>query len=317
MAFGLRSALIPIAIGIALLLAAVAIAKASRAGLVLGQAVAVLMALAGIAFVVIELPYLAQGGMSAAFAGPFMAAAVIWSAGWAVYGWRISKARSGFAPAWQPPDRRLGILLAVLVLAAGGGWLGLGSAEQQAAVDFDAAYEAAERYINGTGLAVAVVDVELDEATSSDPAPVVERLVLDLTLGAARAYPLIDAPRLCLVDRATAEDPIYKQSIICWGTDGSALVLDADFADLGVQEGDRTIRITLDRGLSPCAFRAGTWSAALTLAPRTLTVETDDLSPWPQSFTIDATFDVPADATGALPSPAVGEPREDCLGVSP
>ena len=283
----------------------------------LAQAVAAAMALAGVAFFVIELPYLAQGGMSAAFAGPFMAAAVLWTVVWAIYGWRIRRARSTFAPGWQSGDRGLAAVLAVLVIATGGAWLALGNVEAQAAADFDAAYAEAQAYIAGTSLEVEVVEFALEAATAGEPAPVVDRLVLELTLQSPQSYALIDAPRLCLVDQATAEFPAYKEDFLCWGTPGSALVLDRDFADGRLLAGEKTVRLELDRGASPCAFRSGTWTAQLRLAPDTITVETDELSPWPQSFTIAAAFDVPADASGAMPSPAVAKPREDCLGISP
>lgn len=316
-AASLRGALVPISIGVVLLLTALAVAKRTRSGLLLGQVVAVAMALAGVAFFVLEIEYLTEGGMSAAFAGPFMVMAVLWSIVWAIYAWRITRARSRFAPDWQPGDRGLGIVLSVLVLLAGGVWLALGNVEAQAAVDFDAAYAEAQAYIAGTTFEVAVVDFALDESTGGDPAPVVEGLVLELTLRSPQSYALMSVPRLCLVDRATADFPAYKEDILCWGTPGTPLDLESDFADLRVLAGDTTVRLELERGTSPCAFRSGTWSAELRLAPDTLTADTDELSPWPQSFTIDAAFDVPADATGALPSPAIGEPREDCLGISP
>jgi hypothetical protein len=316
-AASLRGALVPISIGVVLLLTALAVANRTRSGLLLGQVLAVAMALAGIAFFGIEIEYLAQGGMSAAFAGPFMAMAVLWSIVWAIYAWRITRARPRFAPDWQPGDRGLGIVLSVFVLVASGVWLALGNVEAQAAVDFEAAYAEAEAYVAGTTLEVAVVDFALDESTGGDPAPVVEGLVLELTLRTPQSYALIAAPRLCLVDRATSEFPAYKEDILCWGTPGTPLDLESDFADLRLLAGDTAVRVELDRGASPCAFRSGTWSAELRLAPDTLTVETDELSPWPQSFVIDDTFDVPADVTGAMPSPPIGEPREDCLGISP
>lgn len=316
LASGLRSATLPIAMGLGLLLAAFAIARRSRLGLLLGRTVAVLMALAGIAFFAAEIQYLSQGGMSAAFAGPFMVLAAIWTALWLVYGWRIVKARHAFSPAWQPTDQRLGFVLAALILLTGGAWFGLGDAETQASVDFDAAYARAEALIGATSIELEVLDATVTPASGGEPAPVVERLVLELTVRSPEAYPLIELPSLCLVERATAEDPGYKQGVICWGTQGAPLTLERGFPDLALVAGATTVHLELERGSSPCDFRSGTWTAAVTIAPRTLTEVTDDVSPWPQSFTLDVPFDVRGPA-GAAASPGALGPREDCLGVSP
>ena len=67
-----RSGLVPAAVGVALLLSSLAIARRSRAGYLLGISVAALMVLGGIAVIAVEIEYLGRGGMGAAFAGGFI-----------------------------------------------------------------------------------------------------------------------------------------------------------------------------------------------------------------------------------------------------
>ena len=302
---GVRIAAIPTGIGLALLLTALAIRRQTRLGFLLGIAAAVLMAVAGLGVIVIQIPYLDQGGLSAAFAGPFMAVAATWSLLWAIHGRGIYTARSAFSPTWEANDRRLAIVFAGLVVFSSGLFVSLGLIQDEALARDQVAQGEIQVLVAATVLEVRVLDATLgQDPDRADAGPVVERLRLELTVQSPRAYSLVVAPSMCLTDLATFQDPAFKPGTSCWGTPGQGLDLASDFADLVVPSDERTIRVELARTGSSCAFAPGRWNAALTLAPN-LAGE----AAAPELYMIEASFLVPGE-TGSVPRPSNGAVAE-------
>src|SRR6185503_8652161 len=119
---------------------------------------------------------------------------------------------------------------------------------------------------------------------------------------AAEAYALAAAPTVCLTDMATHLDPAYKEDTFCWGGPGSAIALADGFGDLTMPSTERTLQLDLDRGASPCGFRAGGWNAEVTLAPA---LSTDrNVGPAPAMYFVNVSFVVES----SVPPPAIGSP---------
>lgn len=313
---GVRAGLIPIGIGVALLLATLAISRRIRLGWLLGQAVAGLMALAGLALIVAEIPYLGQPGLSGILVGPFMFIAGVWSLIWTLFGLSIRKGRATFAPDWQANDRRLGIVTGGLVVFVGAAWFALGAMQVMTAAQAEAGFAHAQALVAATTFDVTGFESTLDPASAPGSAPEVERLTLDMNLSSPESYALVEPPTLCLTDTATFQDPAYKPDQICWGTTGHALVLAGDFPNLSVAAGRTTIHVELARTGSPCAFTAGEWTAALTLAPRVDELATGAIAPAPERLTLEARFLVGPDEFAAPPTGTISAGAA-CLGVSP
>ena len=121
-----RTSSIPNAIGIILLLTAVAIWRRTRAGLALGLAVGALGVASGIAVFVLEIPFLQGGGEGASFAVPVMVIVAVWSLIWLLFTWRLWKARSTFSPAWVRADRLMAVAVAGIAIVATGLYVGIG-----------------------------------------------------------------------------------------------------------------------------------------------------------------------------------------------
>jgi drug/metabolite transporter superfamily protein YnfA len=312
-----HAGLIPAAVGVALLLAALAIARRSRAGYLLGLAVATLMAAAGGLLIVLEIPFMQAGGEGAAFGGGFIVVAVIWSILWAGYGLSVWRARSTFATGWQPNDRRFGIVLAALVLFTTGAEVALGVVDSSSAANRAVDEARAQQLVNGTSIAVRVVEVALEPGSATTGgSQAVARLTLDVTVQAVEPYQLEVAPGLCLTDLATYEDPAFKPDVYCWGTPSPADVVRGAFADLSVPADARTVRLVLERGTSQCAFPPGAWSAELELAPR-LSDTGGGIGPAPAIYTRAASFQV--DGESAAPASGADPAGSACLAstVSP
>lgn len=308
----LRSAVLPIAIAVTFLIAALALARRSRAGFFLGLAAAAAMTLGGAGLIVIEIGYLNQGGESAAFAGGFIVAAAIWMALWAGYGLALWRARPAFAPTWRRGDRRMAIVLAALVLLAAGSYVGLGSAESAAAETGAANREQAEQLVLGTSLAVDASNITL-ETSGAGSTPAVASMTIELSVTSLATYELAAVPTLCLTDLATALDPAYKPETYCWGLGGRAITLDAGFERMIVDQGTVTFQLDVMRGDSLCAFGPGAWNAELRIAPRVATADGSGASV--EAFGVSSEFAVavngqPVDGTG---------PTTDCIAstVSP
>src|SRR6185369_14966530 len=109
------NACFPIAIGIVLLLVALALYRQLRLGLYAGMVVAALFVVAGLGILVLESSFLNSREFGGIFALPVVGVAAAWSTIWILYGWRLGKARSTFASAWQLGDWLLAAGLAVLV----------------------------------------------------------------------------------------------------------------------------------------------------------------------------------------------------------
>jgi hypothetical protein len=313
----LRTSAIPNAIGIVLLLAARAIRRRTRLGHLLGIAVGALGVLAGLGLIVLEIPFLQEGGESAAFGGGFVVVAAVWSLLWLLYTWRLWKARSSFAPAWVPADRRLALVIAAIVVIGAGVYVGIGALQANAAANGAIDEARAQELVNGTSIEVRVIDVTTEPGSATTGGPTaVARLTLDVTVHGVEAYQLVVAPGLCLTDLATYEDPAFKPDVYCWGTPSPATVLGTAFSDLSIPVAERTIRLVLERGASRCAFAPGVWSAALSLAPQL--GDTDGaIGPAPSIYTRAATFRV---EEGSAPPPSGTVPRGSaCLAslVSP
>lgn len=286
-----RAGLLPAAIGVALLLSSLAIARRSRAGYLLGLAVAVLMVVAGLALIAIELPYLGDSDLSGAFATGFIVVAVVWGLLWAAYGVAFRRARASFASTVDPGDRRLAVVLAALAVFATVSYttLGVVAANDASVAAVDEAR--AQELVNGTSVEVDVVDVATDAASSTVPgSPAVARLTLDLRIRSATPYLLATAPTLCLVETATYRDPAYKPDGYCWGSPSPSDALRRAFSDVTVP-GLRTVRLELERGSSPCAFAAGGWTAELRLAPQ-LNDPGGGIGPAPAIYSITTVFSV-------------------------
>lgn len=295
-----RGGLIPAAIGVGLLLAALAIARRSRAGYLLGITVAALMILAGLALIVIEIPYLRDGGLSAAFAGAFIVAAVIWLLLWAGYGLSVRRSRASFATALEPGDRRMGMVLAGLVVFAAGAYLTLGAIDSNAAANQAIDQAQAAALVAGTTIEAHVVDVSVSAGSADSRASQpVEHLTVEIAIYSDTSYRLAAAPRLCLTDLATYRDPGYKPDVYCWGTPDPSETVGAAVGDLTVSPDRRRIRLELDRGASLCPFEAGGWNAELSLTPQLGATPGGGVGAAPELYKISITFEV----SGATVSP--------------
>ena len=300
--YAVRNGFIPIAIGIGLLLVAVALYRQSRLGYLLALVVATLFAIAGLGVILIESSFLNSEEFGASFALPIIAIGAAWTVVWIVYAWRLALARSTFAAAWQPGDRPLAVGLAVLVAASIGLNFALDALASSAIAATEGQQLQAQSLVGGTTLAVEVNDQTVDPSGAT-----VEHLMLTLTVNAAVKYALFNRPTLCLTDLATYQDPAYKSGNVCWGGDGTPITVMDDIGTPGLAEGSTGIAVDLSRGASRCAFAAGVWNAELTLVPRTGAGA-------PDGYTIRTTFEVQraTDETAAPPS-ATGQEPSSCM----
>lgn len=305
-----RGGLLPAAVGVALLLAAVAIARRSRAGYLLGIVVAVSMVLSGAWLIMLEIPFLAAGGISGSFGVIGVVVAVTWAFLWAGYGLAVRRARGRFAPAWQADDRRFGIVLGALAIFTTGAYVGLMAVDSTAGTNRAIDEARAQELVNGTAFEVRVADVTVEPGSATTGGPrAVATLTLDITIQAAEAYELVVAPGLCLTDLATYADPAFKPDVFCWGTPSPAGILGTAFSDLSIPSSERTVQLVLERGSSPCAFAPGAWSAQLLLAPRL--TNSGAIGPAPAIYARTATFEVEDES--APPSSAGTSQGSACL----
>jgi hypothetical protein len=263
----LASSVTPLALGAALLVGAVAIARGARSGRFVGLAIAALFVLAGVALIVVEAGYLAEGGLGGALAPGIMVVAAVWSMVSGLYGLAIWRARSKFAPSWGRADRWVAAALAVIVVGAVGASFGLEAVRAQAAEQGTQQQVDADALVAAVQLEVRVLDATLAPPPADGTSPAVERLRIELTFRSPQAFGLNTPPVLCLVDEATRLDPAFKPRTFCWGGAGDPLALQQGFADLTMAQGSTTIGLDLDRSTSICAFAAGPWSAEVTIDP--------------------------------------------------
>jgi hypothetical protein len=306
-----RNGLVPAAIGVALLLAALAISRGSRAGFLLGLAVASLMVVAGGALVVFELPYLQAGGEGAAFGGGFVVVAVIWSILWVGYGVSVWRARSTFVAGWQPDDRRFGIVLAGVAVFSTGAYLGLGAVQDSATSNSTLDDAQAPALVEATAFQVRAVDSIVTSGT--DGAPVVNHMTLEIELRSPQGYRLATGPTLCLTSQAIYLDPAYKPGMLCWAEPGLDDALRSQFA--AIRPGVTTTTLQVDGTGSPCPFPPGQWNAELTLAP-SIDNAGGGVGPAPGLYSLDAMFQV-GEASVAPPTSGATAASEGCIGVSP
>ena len=299
-----RAGLLPAAFGVALLLAALAIARRSRAGYVLGIGVAALMVLGGLALIVIEIPYIGQGGLSAAFAGGFIVVAVAWGLLWAGYGVSLRRSRASFATTLEPSDRRIGIVLAALAIFSTGAYLALGAIDSSAAASRAIDQAQAAQLVADTSLQVRLIDVRVSPASGAGTAQPVEHLTLEITISSVTSYRLAAAPRLCLTDVATYEDPAFKPDVYCWGTPDPSDALAATFADMTMSPDRLRVRLDLDRGASLCPFTAGGWNAELRLVPQLGATPGGGVGPAPEVYATWTRFSV--ESATAIPPAGTG-----------
>jgi hypothetical protein len=251
-----RASLLPVAIGVALLLTGMAIARRTRIGYLLGVAASlgfiVIASLFGLSLV----PNLADSGFNLAPAFLVFAGIAVLLA--AAYGTVLRRGRASFAGAWGPSDRRFGIVVAALLIASTIASTALGAAAGQVQVQAGIDSETAQALVDGTTFDVRVAHATLD-ATDH-----VERLTLEVTLQSPKSYGLAAPPALCLTDLVTATE-VGKLGVLCWAADepGYALPL----ADLTVPTDRVSFEVDLARGQSVCAYLAGPWSAVLVLQP--------------------------------------------------
>jgi len=304
-----RGGLLPISIGVALLLAALALSRRSRAGYLLGLASAGLMGIAGLALVATEVQYILQGRSGSEYGWVFIVAAGSWIALWAAYARSLRRARASFEPSWKPGDRRFAIVLAALIAFSSAAQVGLGIVETEAAHAGVASHDRAEKLVQGTSLEVDANDITVDGAGSTGANPAVHTMTLELSVHSLATYELAAVPTLCLTDLATARDPAYKPDIYCWGLAGRAITLDAGYPRLIVDDGTVTFRLDVSRADSLCAFGSGMWNAELRVAPRVVT--TDGSTPTFESFSVSRPFAVQASGQ-ALPDDPSG-PTVDCI----
>lgn len=306
-----RGALVPITIGVALLLAALAISRRSRAGYLLGLTTAALMMLGGVALIVLEIPYMWRGGSGASYGAIFLVGGASWIALWAVYGRAIRRARPSFAPTWQAGDRRFAIVLAGLVAFTTAAHIGLGAVESAAAEAGAANRDQAEKLVQGTSLVVDSSEVTAESAGFSGASTAVQHMHLEISLQSLATYELAQVPTLCLTDLATARDPTYKPDTYCWGLAGRALTLDAAYPRLIVDHGTVTFELDVDRADSLCRFGPGRWNAELRLAPR---LATADGSGNVEAFSVSTSFNVQVNGQPLPSDPS--QPTTDCIASS-
>lgn len=304
-----RAALIPICFGVALLLAALAISRRSRAGYLLGLTTAGLMIVGGLAIIAIQIQYMAQGRSGSQYAWVFLVAAAIWIALWAGYARSLRRARASFDATWKPGDRRFAIVLAALVAFSAAAHVGLGFVETAAAEAGVANHDQAEKLAQGTSLEVDANDVTADSSGTTSANPAVQTMTLELSVHSPATYELAAVPTLCLTDLATARDPTYKPDTYCWGLAGRAITLDAGYPRLIVDDGTVTFTLDVRRADSLCPFGSGLWNAELRIAPR---VVTSDGSTAPiEWFSVERSFQVVANGQ-LLPDDPSG-PTVDCI----
>ena len=310
----LRTSAIPNAIGIVLLLVAVAIARRTHLGYLLGKTIGALGVIAGLGLIALEIPYLQAGGESAAFGGGFVIFAALWSLVWLLYTWRLSRAGSSFASGWVPADRRLALVASAIVLVAAGLFVGIGRLQTNAtahAIQDDAQ---ARAVVEATGFRVLVFNTDITPASGSKPA-VVDHLTFQVELETRQAYALAAPPTLCLTSLAMHQNPAYKQGMLCWGLPGAADSLRFEFKALSVPQDTTTVMVDLRGAGSPCPFSPGIWNAELTLAP-SIDPGPGGVGPAPGPYSINATFQV-GDGSDAPPPSGTPDASEGCLGVSP
>jgi hypothetical protein len=292
-----RGGLIPIAIAVALILVSLAVSRRSLSGYMLGIATAILMILAGVGLIIVEIPYINEGGLGAAFGGGFVVAAAIWIAVWLGYGLSMRRARASFAAASQPGDRRFAIVIGSLAVFTAAAYLALGFVESDEAVAGEAARTNAVALVAATSIEARVIEVTFQSV--GDSAPEVSQMTLELSFMATPAYQLAAIPTVCLTDSATARDPAFKPDVYCWGTAGPALVLADGFRDLTMPSSVRHVQLELARGDSLCAFGPGAWEAQVQIAPL---VGDGDTGTAPEVYVHTTTFVVES----SLPPPPSG-----------
>lgn len=294
-----RGGLVPIAIAVALILVSLAVSSRSLAGYMLGIATATLMILAGVGLIIVEIPYVNEGGLGAAFGGGFVVAAVIWIVVWLGYGLSMRRARASFAAGWQSDDRGIGIVIASLAIFATAAYLSLGFVLSDRAGAAERGRSDAEALVAGTTIEARVIDATYSPTADGTSAPKVEKLTLDLGFMSTPSYGLAQIPTVCLTDSATARDPAFKPDVYCWGTAGPALVLADGFRDLTMPPSVRHVQLELARGDSLCAFGPGAWEAQVQIAPL---VGDGDTGTAPEVYVHTTTFVVES----SLPPPPSG-----------
>ena len=300
---------LPLAIGIVVLLASVAAARQTRLSYWLGLAVGLLMAVVGLAAIVVEIPYLQRGGFGASIGRGIIIMAVVWTLLLLLYTWRLSKGKADFAPAWTSADKGLAVVVSVVIVVAAATFLGMAALQTNAAanaVENDAQARAA---VEATTLDVRVLDAGITPASATGPA-VVNHLTLELVIRNPQAYALTASPTLCLTSHAVFNDPAYKQGMLCWGVPGPEDSLRGSFTGLTVPQDTTTIKLDLRGAGSPCSMSPGGWNAELTFGPAMADGVSSGL------YSIDAPFFVVDDS---IPPPPSGAPAasDGCMGVSP
>jgi hypothetical protein len=124
---GMHGSVLPLGIGVALLLVALALARRTRLGYLLGIAVGLLLAVGGLGLILVEIPSVLEGGSRGLFTLPVVVIAAGWSVLWLLYGWSVLRARSNFAPTWGPNDPRLAIVLLALAVLTAATFIALGA----------------------------------------------------------------------------------------------------------------------------------------------------------------------------------------------
>jgi len=305
---------LPVATGIVFLLAAVATARRTRLGYWLGLMVGVLMALAGLGAIVAEIPYLERGGLSASLGGGVIVLAIVWTVVWLAYSWRFSKAKADFAPAWTPADKRLAVVVSVVIVVAAATFLGMAALQTNAAataIENDAQARAA---VEATTVEVRVLNVGVTPASADGPA-FVDHLTIELVLNNPQAYRIAVPPTLCLTSHAVFNDPGYKVGMLCWGMPGPEDSLRFSFSGGVIPQDTTAVTLNLRGAGSPCPMSPGAWNAELMLEPG-LATSAGGTGPAGGRYSIDATFLVVDDSVLPPPSgaPAVSD---GCVGVSP
>jgi hypothetical protein len=251
-----RGSLLPVAIGVALMLTGMAIARRTRIGYLVGMAAAlgfiVLAALFGFSLV----PHLGDAGFN--LAPGFLLFTIIAVVLAVAYGLVLRRGHATFAGTWGSSDRRFGILIAALLIASTLASTVLGAVASDVQVQAGVASEQAQSLVDGTTFDVRVVHATVGAANE------VEGLTLDVRLRSTTGYVLATAPALCLTDLITATE-VGKLGVLCWGADEPGFAL--PLVDLTVPPDGVTFEIDLDRGESICAYLAGPWSATLVLQP--------------------------------------------------
>jgi len=306
-----RGGLLPAALGIALLLSALAIARRSRAGYLLGFVVASVMVLAGLVVFALEIPFIGKGGISGAVAIPLMTLSVVWCLLWVAYGWSFRRSRATFAATSTSIDRRVGIVLAALALFSAGAYVSLGAIESDAVANQSIDQARAAALVADTSFKVDVVDVRVGTPSGTGTGQPVEHLTLDVSISSATSYLLSTGPLLCLTDVATYQDPAFKPDVYCWGTPDPDTALLTAFGGGPITADGTRVRLELDRGGALCPFEAGAWNAELRLAPQLGATPGGGVGPIPETYTVTTLFEV---ASGTVVPPETA--RASCIEAS-